>query len=656
MANVKIRGLPTFSDDFTNESTDFLVITESGAETANTPRTSKISINKLKQYIELEDQDGDTKFSVHTGDNTASITCDGLTPVIVNKSGININPLNLSAPINYGLGVFTSDGVKLPAGSSAQRPAPTNGLIRYNTDISSFEGYINGVWQSFGAVSALGPENSIQYNSGSGFQGASNLIYQDEQLSGASGFFEDFKVTGNLAVGGNLYVTGETFVQSVTDVSVTGDISGYTINGTSGSFTDSLKVSGFSVLTGVETGNFITTGQTGDFVTTGLTGDFVTTGLTGDFVTTGLTGDFVTTGLTGDFVTTGLTGDFITTGQTGDFVTTGLTGDFITTGQTGDFVTTGLTGDFITTGQTGDFVTTGLTGDFITTGQTGDFVTTGLTGDFITTGQTGDFVTTGLTGDFITTGQTGDFVTTGLTGDFITTGQTGDFVTTGLTGDFVTTGLTGDFITTGQTGDFVTTGLTGDFVTTGLTGDFVTTGLTGDFITTGQTGDFVTTGLTGDFVTTDLLTGISDADNDTYITTEETADLDSICFYTSGNKSVEIDAGGDLLCYNDVVAYYSSSDQRLKENIQTIDNPINKIEQINGVSFDWKEEMQPKYSGKDYGVLAQEVELILPEAVKDKENGFKSVKYNSIIPLLIECVKDQEKRIKELEKICQSKA
>ena len=449
MANVKIRGLPTFSDDFTNESTDFLVITESGAETANTPRTSKISINKLKQYIELEDQDGDTKFSVHTGDNTASITCDGLTPAIVNKSGININPLNLSAPINYGLGVFTSDGVKLPAGSSAQRPAPTNGLIRYNTDISSFEGYINGVWQSFGAVNALGPENSIQYNSGSGFQGASNLIYHEEQLSGASGFFEDFKVTGNLAVGGNLYVTGETFVQSVTDVSVTGDISGYTINGTSGSFTDSLKVSGFSVLTGVETGDFITTGQTGDF---------------------------------------------------------------------------------------------------------------------------------------ITTGQTGDFVTTGLTGDFITTGQTGDFVTT------------------------------------------------------------------------NLLTGISDTDNDTYITTEETPDLDNICFYTSGNKSVEIDASGDLLCYNDVVAYYSSSDKRLKENIENIDNPINKIEQINGVSFDWKEEMQPKYSGKDYGVLAQEIELVLPEAVKDKENGFKSVKYNSIIPLLIECIKDQEKRIKELEKICQSKA
>lgn len=476
MANVKIRGLPTFSDDFTNESTDFLVITESGTETSNAARTSKISINKLKKYIEIEDLDGNTKFSVHTGNNTASITCDGLTPAILNKSGININPLNLSVPINYGLGIFTSDGIKLPAGSSAQRPFPTNGLIRYNTELNKVEGYIDDSWQSF-IPKAIGSENSIQYKNGEEFSGSSNLIYSEEQLSGVSGFFHDFRVTGNLAVGGNLYVTGETFVESVTDVSVTGDISGYKFKGTSGvfdtitgqigNFSQELTISGLTVLTGVETGHFVTDNETGVFVTTG---------------------------------------------------------------------------------------------------------------------QTGDFVTSSETGVFVTTSQTGNFVTDSETGAFVTTGQTGDFGTSSLT------------------------------------------------------------------------TGISDADNDTYITTEESSDIDSICFYTSGNKSVEIDASGDLLCYNDVVAYYSSSDQRLKENIQTIDNPINKIEQINGVSFDWKEEMQPKYSGKDYGVLAQEVELILPEAVKDKENGFKSVKYNSIIPLLIECIKDQEKRIKELEKICQSKA
>ena len=105
------------------------------------------------------------------------------------------------------------------------------------------------------------------------FSGSSNLIYTEEQLSGASGFFDDFKVTGDLAVGGNLFVSGKTFVQSVTDVSVTGDISGYAIEGISGIFdvvtggsglfSDQLTISGQSVLTGVETGNFVTTGFSG---------------------------------------------------------------------------------------------------------------------------------------------------------------------------------------------------------------------------------------------------------------------------------------------------------------------------------------------------------------------------------------------------------
>ena len=120
-----------------------------------------------------------------------------------------------------------------------------------------------------------------------------------------------------------------------------------------------------------------------------------------------------------------------------------------------------------------------------------------------------------------------------------------------------------------------------------------------------------------------------------------------------GGKTVIED---DLDVSGDIVAFYSSSDKRLKDNIEPISDPIEKIKQVNGISFDWKENLDPLYSGKDYGVLAQEIETILPEAVRDKKNGFKSLNYNSIIPLLIECIKNQENRIKELEKICQSKA
>jgi hypothetical protein len=96
---------------------------------------------------------------------------------------------------------------------------------------------------------------------------------------------------------------------------------------------------------------------------------------------------------------------------------------------------------------------------------------------------------------------------------------------------------------------------------------------------------------------------------------------------------------------------YASSDERLKNNIQPIQNPLEKINEISGNTFDWNEEKQDTYKGKDYGVIAQEIEKILPELVHTKESGFKSVKYDKIIPLLIEGIKDLNKEVIELKKI-----
>ena len=113
---------------------------------------------------------------------------------------------------------------------------------------------------------------------------------------------------------------------------------------------------------------------------------------------------------------------------------------------------------------------------------------------------------------------------------------------------------------------------------------------------------------------------------------------------------------GDLLCSGDIVAFYSTSDQSLKENISIIDNPIEKINQIQGIEFDWKENESLHNTGHDVGVIAQQVEQVIPEAVLTRKNGIKSVEYHKIIPLLIECIHDQEQRIKELEKKCQYRA
>ncbi len=111
---------------------------------------------------------------------------------------------------------------------------------------------------------------------------------------------------------------------------------------------------------------------------------------------------------------------------------------------------------------------------------------------------------------------------------------------------------------------------------------------------------------------------------------------------------------GRIDASNDVVAY-STSDERLKKYIKNIKNPLEKISKINGVTFEWKktdDKMKKEvhsFEGNDVGVLAQEVEKVLPEVVVTRDNGYKAVKYEKIVPLLIEAIKDQQKQIDELK-------
>jgi hypothetical protein len=107
---------------------------------------------------------------------------------------------------------------------------------------------------------------------------------------------------------------------------------------------------------------------------------------------------------------------------------------------------------------------------------------------------------------------------------------------------------------------------------------------------------------------------------------------------------------GLIRATNDVVAYYSS-DKRLKDNLIKIGNPLDKISQLNGYEFDWiKKEGIHENEGHDIGVIAQEVEKVIPEIVQTRDNGYKAVKYEKIVPLLIESIKEQQEQIDELKK------
>ena len=107
-----------------------------------------------------------------------------------------------------------------------------------------------------------------------------------------------------------------------------------------------------------------------------------------------------------------------------------------------------------------------------------------------------------------------------------------------------------------------------------------------------------------------------------------------------------IDAG------NDIVAF-STSDKRLKENITPIANALEKVRSLTGVEFDWKEETKSVhgYEGHDVGVIAQDVQAVLPEAVRTNDTGYLSVRYEKMIALLIEANKELANRVEQLEKL-----
>ena len=100
---------------------------------------------------------------------------------------------------------------------------------------------------------------------------------------------------------------------------------------------------------------------------------------------------------------------------------------------------------------------------------------------------------------------------------------------------------------------------------------------------------------------------------------------------------------------NDVVAYYSS-DERLKKNIKTIKNPIEKVKKLRGVEYEWNDKQDIYEEGtKDSGIIAQDVKEVLPQLVKEREDGHLGVRHDRLVGLLIESVKEQQKQIEELK-------
>ena len=104
---------------------------------------------------------------------------------------------------------------------------------------------------------------------------------------------------------------------------------------------------------------------------------------------------------------------------------------------------------------------------------------------------------------------------------------------------------------------------------------------------------------------------------------------------------------GAITATGDITAFHSS-DERLKYNITPIKGALDKINQIGGYEFDWNDKSE--HTGHDVGVIAQEIEKVLPELVVDRDTGYKAVRYDKIVALLINAIKEQQLQIQELKK------
>ena len=146
---------------------------------------------------------------------------------------------------------------------------------------------------------------------------------------------------------------------------------------------------------------------------------------------------------------------------------------------------------------------------------------------------------------------------------------------------------------------------------------------------------------------------ISKDSSNTYRTLLSLGSDNYVNIFNAGNNTVRIlnqagnanlvtlsDSSGNLTATGDVTAY---SDERLKKDVKTIDNALEKVNQLRGVSYE-----RIDSGKKQIGVIAQEVEKVIPEVVLDGED-YKSVSYGNIVGLLIEAIKDLNKEVESLK-------
>ena len=310
--------------------------------------------------------------------------------------------------------------------------------------------------------------------------------------------------------------------------------------------------------------------------------------------------------------------------------------------------------------QTGTTQTTGsniISGSLIITGSSALAVritgSTALTGSLLQSGSAA------LTGSLLQKGTIQVSGSTLLSGSLLITGSSTLALrisgSTALTGSLLQSGsiaLTGSLLQIGTTQTTGSNIISGSLLITGSSAIGLrmsgSTALTGSVFQTGSLNVTGSTNLSGSLVIVgniDTGQGVTEV----YLQNQNLRTADSVQFNGLGVGTAPSGVAGAILATNDVVAF-ASSDKRLKENLEPIGSATEKVEQLTGYTFDWiPMEGIHVHSGHDVGIIAQEVEKVLPEVVETRENGYKAVKYEKLTALLIQALNEQQKEIKNLK-------
>jgi hypothetical protein len=215
------------------------------------------------------------------------------------------------------------------------------------------------------------------------------------------------------------------------------------------------------------------------------------------------------------------------------------------------------------------------------------------------------------------------------------TGPTGANGSNGVQGASGSTGTAGTNGASGATGTQGASGSTGPTGAQGASGSTGTQGASGPGYTTSTVAQIASIGLGGANV---------GATGSVYA-------LNSL-----GVGTTPSGVAGEIRAANNVTAYYTS-DIKFKENVRDIPDALNKVLVIGGKLFDWTDEYIAQHGGldnyfmrkSDLGVIAQDVQAVLPVAVREKEDGTLAVDYEKLCALAFAAIKEQQQQIEELK-------